>query len=104
MRSRALHQSPHVMPKHRAKQFDDSTTEETSIASEDRLYFATLRSKPKSTANTHFFCTDDEFIYENFYADFGPLNLAMLYRYCCKLNKKLKSFPFFHFSSISLPS
>uniref|UniRef100_A0A8C7G6K7 Cell division cycle 14Ab n=1 Tax=Oncorhynchus kisutch TaxID=8019 RepID=A0A8C7G6K7_ONCKI len=58
----------------------------------DRLYFATLRSKPKSTANTHYFCTDDEFIYENFYADFGPLHLAMLYRYCCKLNKKLKSF------------
>uniref|UniRef100_A0A667YH05 Cell division cycle 14Ab n=1 Tax=Myripristis murdjan TaxID=586833 RepID=A0A667YH05_9TELE len=48
--------------------------------------------KPKSTANTHYFCTDDEFLYENFYADFGPLNLAMLYRYCCKLNKKLKSF------------
>uniref|UniRef100_A0A4W5RTS8 Cell division cycle 14Ab n=1 Tax=Hucho hucho TaxID=62062 RepID=A0A4W5RTS8_9TELE len=60
--------------------------------SSDRLYFATLRSKPKSTANTHYFCTDDEFIYENFYADFGPLNLAMLYRYSCKLNKKLKSF------------
>uniref|UniRef100_A0A3B4Y4M4 protein-tyrosine-phosphatase n=1 Tax=Seriola lalandi dorsalis TaxID=1841481 RepID=A0A3B4Y4M4_SERLL len=57
----------------------------------ERLYFATLRSKPKSTANTHYFCTDDEFLYENFYADFGPLNLAMLYRYCCKLNKKLKS-------------
>ncbi|XP_010781125.1 dual specificity protein phosphatase CDC14A-like [Notothenia coriiceps] len=56
----------------------------------ERLYFATLRSKPKSTANTHYFCTDDEFVYENFYADFGPLNLAMLYRYCCKLNKKLK--------------
>ncbi|XP_026179491.1 dual specificity protein phosphatase CDC14AB isoform X3 [Mastacembelus armatus] len=58
----------------------------------ERLYFATLRSKPKSTANTHYFCTDDEFVYENFYADFGPLNLAMLYRYCCKLNRKLKSF------------
>ncbi|KAG7265190.1 hypothetical protein CRUP_030304 [Coryphaenoides rupestris] len=56
----------------------------------DRLYFATLRSKPKSTANTHYFCTDDEFVYENFYADFGPLNLGVLYRYCCKLNKKLK--------------
>uniref|UniRef100_A0A668UDG2 Dual specificity/tyrosine protein phosphatase N-terminal domain-containing protein n=1 Tax=Oreochromis aureus TaxID=47969 RepID=A0A668UDG2_OREAU len=28
----------------------------------------------------------------SFYADFGPLNLAMLYRYCWKLNKKLKSF------------
>ncbi|KAM9326768.1 dual specificity protein phosphatase CDC14A [Gastrophryne carolinensis] len=57
----------------------------------DRLYFATLRNKPKSTLNTHYFCTDDELVYENFYADFGPLNLALLYRYCCKLNKKLKS-------------
>ncbi|XP_060088252.1 dual specificity protein phosphatase CDC14A isoform X2 [Heteronotia binoei] len=58
----------------------------------DRLYFATLRNRPKSTINTHYFCTDEELVYENFYADFGPLNLAMLYRYCCKLNKKLKSF------------
>ncbi|KAJ8270102.1 hypothetical protein GJAV_G00110340 [Gymnothorax javanicus] len=58
----------------------------------ERLYFATLRSKPKSTVNTHYFCTDDEFVYENFIADFGPLNLAMMYRYCCNLNKKLKSF------------
>jgi len=58
----------------------------------DRLYFATLRSKPRSTAHTHYFCVDDELVYESFYADFGPLNLAMLYRYCCKLNKKLKSF------------
>ncbi|XP_029473657.1 dual specificity protein phosphatase CDC14A isoform X2 [Rhinatrema bivittatum] len=58
----------------------------------DRLYFATLRNKPKSTVNTHYFCTDEELVYENFYADFGPLNLAMLYRFCCKLNKKLKSF------------
>ncbi|XP_070831151.1 dual specificity protein phosphatase CDC14AB-like isoform X2 [Chaetodon trifascialis] len=68
---------------------------ELSGASEfikDRLYFATLRVKPKNTANTHYFSTDEDFIYESFYADFGPLNLAMLYRYCCKLNKKLKSF------------
>lgn len=58
----------------------------------DRLYFVTLRTtvKPKSTANTHYFSIDDELVYENFYADFGPLNLAMLYRYCQKLNKKLK--------------
>uniref|UniRef100_A0A8C6WJ32 protein-tyrosine-phosphatase n=1 Tax=Neogobius melanostomus TaxID=47308 RepID=A0A8C6WJ32_9GOBI len=26
----------------------------------------------------------------SFYSDFGPLNLAMLYRYCTKLHKKLK--------------
>ncbi|XP_047473611.1 dual specificity protein phosphatase CDC14C-like isoform X2 [Penaeus chinensis] len=59
----------------------------------DRLYFVTLRTtgRPRSTANTHYFSIDDELVYESFYADFGPLNLAMLYRYCQKLNKKLKS-------------
>lgn len=79
----------------------------------DRLYFCSLRNKPRSTLNTHYFSVDDELVYEkyfenpiiscftfkildlnsilfSFYADFGPLNLAMLYRYCCKLNKKLK--------------
>jgi cell division cycle 14 len=57
----------------------------------DRLYFATLKSKPKSTAHTHYFSVDEELLYENFYADFGPLNLAHIYRYSCKVNKKLKS-------------
>ncbi|XP_037088137.1 dual specificity protein phosphatase CDC14A-like, partial [Pollicipes pollicipes] len=59
----------------------------------DRLYFVTLRSylRPKSTANTHYFSVDDELVYENFYCDFGPLNLGMLYRYCFKLGRKLKS-------------
>jgi len=56
----------------------------------DRLYFATFRSKPRQKQTMHFFCVDDEFVYESFYADFGPLNLAMLYRYCMKVNKKLK--------------
>ncbi|XP_046906041.1 dual specificity protein phosphatase CDC14AB isoform X2 [Hypomesus transpacificus] len=74
------------------KMTDDVDVMGASEFIKERLYFATLRSKPKSTTNTHYFCTDDEFIYENFYADFGPLNLAMLYQYCCKLNKKLKSF------------
>ncbi|KAM7054064.1 dual specificity protein phosphatase CDC14A isoform 4-T4 [Molossus nigricans] len=67
--------------------------EETSTRSSelgDRLYFATLRNRPKSTVNIHYFSIDEELVYENFYADFGPLNLAMVYRYCCKVNKKLK--------------
>ncbi|KAA0199864.1 hypothetical protein HAZT_HAZT003314 [Hyalella azteca] len=58
----------------------------------DRFYFVTLRHNvnPKSTANTHYFCTDSELTYDNFYDDFGPLNLAMLYKYCIKVNRKLK--------------
>ncbi|XP_031426958.1 dual specificity protein phosphatase CDC14B isoform X2 [Clupea harengus] len=58
----------------------------------DQLYFAILQHKVKNTAERHGFCVDDELSYENFYADFGPLNLAMLYRFSCKLSKKLKSF------------
>ncbi|KAG5327356.1 CC14A phosphatase, partial [Pseudoatta argentina] len=46
--------------------------------------------KPKSNPNTHYFTIDNELVYENFYSDFGPLNLAVLYRYCQKVNKKLK--------------
>uniref|UniRef100_A0A2K6QD11 Cell division cycle 14C n=1 Tax=Rhinopithecus roxellana TaxID=61622 RepID=A0A2K6QD11_RHIRO len=57
----------------------------------DRLRFAILNSRPKSSSNVHYFSIDNELEYENFYEDFGPLNLAMVYRYCCKINKKLKS-------------
>lgn len=30
----------------------------------DRLYFSSLRLKPRSTLNTHYFCIDDELVYE----------------------------------------
>lgn len=49
----------------------------------DKFYFATLyngRKDVKSTSNIHFFTIDDELIYNNFYYDFGPLNLACLYK------------------------
>uniref|UniRef100_A0ABD2W5G6 protein-tyrosine-phosphatase n=1 Tax=Trichogramma kaykai TaxID=54128 RepID=A0ABD2W5G6_9HYME len=59
----------------------------------DRLYFVTVTSpdKAKNTVNTNYFSIDDDLVYENFYADFGPLNLAMVYRYCQKLDRKLRS-------------
>jgi hypothetical protein len=67
-----------------------------SLKSLDRLYFATLRGhyRLKSTPNTHYFSVDDELVYESFNSDFGPLNLAMLYRYCQKLNGKLRVMSF----------
>ncbi|XP_070448500.1 dual specificity protein phosphatase CDC14A isoform X5 [Equus przewalskii] len=81
-----------VRTKHKLYQSLECVEETSTCSSElgDRLYFATLRNRPKSTVNTHYFSIDEELVYENFYADFGPLNLAMVYRYCCKLNKKLK--------------
>ncbi|CAG2118107.1 unnamed protein product, partial [Medioppia subpectinata] len=62
-----------------------------------RLYLATVRPgvaqtlKNKSDPLVTYFCVDDQLVYEGFDADFGPLNEALLYRYCLKLNKLLKS-------------
>ena len=49
----------------------------------NKLYFATLangRREARNTTDIHLFNTDNEFVYNNFYNDFGPLNLACLYR------------------------
>jgi len=34
---------------------------------------------------------EQELVYWNFFLDFGPLNLAHLYRFCQRMNAKLKS-------------
>ncbi|XP_037906091.1 probable serine/threonine-protein kinase MARK-A isoform X3 [Hermetia illucens] len=75
---------------------DEDNNDLLASASEmqrNRLYFVAFKKsfKPKNTANTHYFSIDDDFVYENFYNDFGPLNICMLYRYCQKLNRKLNS-------------
>ncbi len=75
----------------------------------DRLYFSYMRTKPKNTANKFYFCIDEELVYlklvlsirlfeycvdnlfDSFYSDFGPLNLALFYRYCCRLYNILKA-------------
>ncbi|XP_045488673.1 dual specificity protein phosphatase CDC14C isoform X2 [Pieris rapae] len=58
------------------------------------LYFATVRQGRhlKSTADTHYFCIDNQLIYENYYSDFGPLNIGCVYKYCKLLNDKIKEF------------
>jgi len=55
----------------------------------DRLYWAALHSTPTNTIKSHFFTIDTTLVYEPFFADFGPLNLAMTYRYCKLLEAKL---------------
>lgn len=57
----------------------------------DRLYFVTFKTsaKPKNTAHSHYFCSDEKFVYESFYWDFGPLNICHVYNYCELVNAKL---------------
>lgn len=56
-----------------------------------RLYFGSFRFLPPESSSVHLFCIDDSLVYEPFYADFGPLNLGCLYRYCQLLKDKLAS-------------
>lgn len=44
---------------------------------------------PKDTPRVHYFSVEGQLRYEPFFADFGPLNLAMTYRYCKLLDQKL---------------
>ncbi|XP_063769798.1 dual specificity protein phosphatase CDC14B isoform X2 [Pseudophryne corroboree] len=100
MRRRATNKSTRKRPlsgrrKHRDEEWDgEGNAAEGGVgtAITDSLYFAILCCKPKSTPSTYYFSIDDELVYENFYADFGPLNLGMLYKYCLNVNRKLKSF------------
>lgn len=57
-----------------------------------RLYWAEMSALhgrlPEETQNTHYFCTDTNYIYEPFFKDFGPLNLGLIWRYCKELEAK----------------
>ncbi|XP_028032845.1 tyrosine-protein phosphatase CDC14-like [Bombyx mandarina] len=56
------------------------------------LYFVIVRNGKilRETSDAHYFCIDDELVYENYYSDFGPLNLGCVYKYCKLLNEKLR--------------
>lgn len=54
-----------------------------------KLYYTSLSSKPTKSNTTHYFSTDTELVYWNFFLDFGPLNLGHLMRFCKLLNSKL---------------
>jgi len=56
-----------------------------------RLYWSARNSVPKDTNSSHFFSVDTTLIYEAFSEDFGPLNLAMTYRFCKLLEAKLNN-------------
>lgn len=60
-----------------------------------RLYWSDMEivsersSIPDDTAREHYFCIDNELLYESFFRDFGPLHLGMVYKYCRIVQQKL---------------
>ena len=74
----------------------------------DRLYYVALRSYPPRRSDLAFFSTDNDLVYWNFFLDFGPLNLAMVHRYCRELARLLRDKSYsdnriFHYCSSAEP-
>jgi cell division cycle 14 len=55
-----------------------------------RFYWTCLRAPPADTADAHHFSTDDVLIYDPYYSDFGPLNIAQVCRYCRIMRQKFE--------------
>ncbi|OQV19366.1 Dual specificity protein phosphatase CDC14A [Hypsibius exemplaris] len=55
----------------------------------DRLYFVRSDTVPDARDDLFSFNTDSELVYDSFFDDFGPLNIAKVYRYCEKVQKLL---------------
>lgn len=53
----------------------------------NRLYFGSSDSPPTSDNYIVYLNIDESVHYDAFYDDFGPLNLAVLYRFCESLHE-----------------
>ncbi|XP_052900907.1 dual specificity protein phosphatase CDC14A-like isoform X2 [Anopheles moucheti] len=76
-----------------SESFKDKSLVELVSILPSRLQMAIMIKKPKVEENAHYyvFSTDEQLLYANFYQDFGPLNLAKLYRYCTFLHIELQN-------------
>lgn len=52
-----------------------------------------VKKNLKNTSENVYFTIDNELLYNNYYCDFGPLNLACLFKYCNKLNAFFQTYP-----------
>jgi cell division cycle 14 len=74
----------------------------------DKLYWMSDLKPPQNYKNAFFFNIDKDLNYHPFNKDFGPLNLAMVHRYCRELARLLKdgsydSNKIFHYCSSREP-
>lgn len=56
-----------------------------------RLYWLSAEEPPRNESNVFFFCIDNDLVYEPFFEDFGPLDIAKSYRFVSALEKILKA-------------
>ena len=58
-----------------------------------KLYFASISSHPQSTETRKYFTIDYDLVYEPYFADFGPLHLGHVVRFCRALRERVQDLP-----------
>ncbi|KAF8958745.1 Dual specificity protein phosphatase cdc14a [Entomortierella lignicola] len=56
----------------------------------DRLYFMWTSINPISTRRTTYLTVDSYLQYSAFFSDFGPFNIADVFRFCCLMKERLE--------------
>ncbi|KAF9153969.1 Dual specificity protein phosphatase cdc14a [Linnemannia schmuckeri] len=57
---------------------------------EDQLYFMWTAINPISTRRTTYLTIDSYLQYTSFFSDFGPLDIADVFRFCCLMKERLE--------------
>ncbi|CAG9316991.1 unnamed protein product [Blepharisma stoltei] len=71
----------------------------------NKLYWISDRAPPKNQAKSYYFCIDNDLVYQPFCTDFGPLNIAMTYKFCTELERLAKNpsyanYKIYHYTSL----
>ncbi|KAG0030050.1 Dual specificity protein phosphatase cdc14a [Podila clonocystis] len=71
---------------------DDIDYEASNVCEfiKDRLYFMWTSINPVSTRRTTYLTIDNYLRYKSFFSDFGPFDIADIFRFCCLLRERLE--------------
>ena len=69
-----------------------------------KLYWISDKEPPRSSSSAFYFCIDDALVYNPFWKDFGPLNMAMMHKFCKELEKlmgssKYEKYKIYHYTT-----
>ena len=72
----------------------------------NKLYWISDVQPPKGVPNALYFCVDNDLKYIPFFADFGPLNIAQVYRFVVELSKQVEAIAatehrIYHYTDVS---
>ena len=70
-----------------------------------KLYWVSDKEPPRSSSSAYYFCIDDALVYNPFWKDFGPLNMAMVHKFCKELQKLIEGntyskYKIYHYTSL----